>query len=272
MTGDFAVAFFGLGRFGLDPKVLESAIEPRIKVLPRAKFPDEVMWKVGWYRVVGKKKEKYGVESGTWPGMGPLEGKKGKEERLVLLDTETVFALAVYLGFQPEREMKDCSPLSKQLLHCWRRYVRGPGNEAAFLAKGREAARKIAGFCVCVDLSTVVPPDPERLQFRWLLTNEKGKYVQWTGPPDFRPWWRYCSVMRAPWFNDDEVDKMEVQWGLLCKTCAHPDKRWGRNSPLRTPDGHYCEYTVESFRRHLERRGAVVDGCHFFDLVVPEVT
>ncbi|CCC13939.1 hypothetical protein SMACR_08448 [Sordaria macrospora] len=158
MKAEFAVTFFGLdeGRLqGQDPKVLEMCLEPRIRALPRAELPDEVRWKVSWGRV-SRTDHKYGVESGTWPGKGPGNlAEKGKGERLVLLDTETVFGMVVYLGFDPEKEMKSCSPLSKQLQHCWARYVKG--NEVAFLAKGMEAAIK-AG----VDLDKVTPPDSEK--------------------------------------------------------------------------------------------------------------
>ena len=141
--------------------------------------------------------------------------------------------------FEPQKEMRGFSPLSKQLRHCWVRYVRG--KEEVSLGKGREAARK-AG----VDLRKGTPPGLERLQFRWLPTRGNGKYLEWKGSPVFRPWWRYCAVVRAPWFNDKK-DKMGVEWDLLCSTCVHPDRRWERNpAPPSTPDGHFCEFTVES--------------------------
>lgn len=239
MTIDFASQFFCL-----DPGLLER-VEPRFKALPRATVPDDVMREVVSIRTRMALMYKSGPESGTWPGHGGL--KEG--ERLVMLDTETVFALAVYLGLDPKEQLKSSWPLSTQLMHCWRWYVeRDP---QGFLAKGREAAVK-AG----VDLLTIVPTDPGDLrEWKREATKANGKRIQWIGPPTFRPWWRFMSVVRAPWFDEE---RMEVQWGFLCKTCAKP-RMW---STALAAEEKFWEFTVEQFERHLEERGGVVDGHH----------
>lgn len=90
-----------------DERAMFERVEPRMRALPRAVVSEVVKRDLGLRRMIrGTCKEGPGSE--TWPGMGSL----AKGERLVLVDTETVFALAVYLGFEPEREMKSCSPLT----------------------------------------------------------------------------------------------------------------------------------------------------------------
>ncbi|KAK3392390.1 hypothetical protein B0T20DRAFT_463656 [Sordaria brevicollis] len=166
MSVEFASHFFGL------PPGLLERVEPQFKALPRATVPDEVMKGVGSIRLRWALKTKSGPESGTWPGQGGL--KEG--ERLVMLDTETVFALAMYLGLDPKTQQVNSSwPLAAELMYCWRWYLnRDP---EGFLERGREAAIK-AG----VDLN-----GPRKMGESWFSGLRRrvlglgGGFVAWLG-------------------------------------------------------------------------------------------